>query len=506
MAVRVVDDRSSLKALSALRAARAPDDRSAQGRPAFEALSIGPRRPRPTSRVVPLTHPRVVGYDARMMLRTVGLPLLVCLPLAACGDDQSGPSDDTGGQTSGDTGEQATTGQSDATGPVDPTEGGSVDDTTGGDASGDSGEASDTAPPTTGTSGGDSDSDTDTGEPSPWDGEPLPPADDGEWNWVDFPDAKCRDGSPTGIGVRYGSGDGLVIYFQGGGACFNGITCGTNPASFNAGNFAGFSGGAGAQNFFSTDGQNPVGDWSFIYVPYCTGDVHAGARPDATVDGVIGQQQFVGYTNVGYYLDRVVPTFIDGTTRVLVAGESAGGFGAAFNYDRIAEAFPGAAVSLLDDSGPPLDDDVMAPCLQKQWREAWNLDLTMPADCDACFPPDGGGIINLAAYLGEKWSDQRLVLISSLHDTVIRFFFGFGGDECNALLPNTPAGAFEAGLYDLRDNFLQTPAGVWGTYYIDSDTHTWIGGGGYFSQEVDGVKIVDFVRALTEGQVSHVAP
>lgn len=32
--------------------------------------------------------------------------------------------------------------------------------------------------------------------------------------------------------------------------------------------------------------RNPVADWSFVYVPYCTGDIHSGsrtaARPDAT--------------------------------------------------------------------------------------------------------------------------------------------------------------------------------------------------------------------------------
>jgi hypothetical protein len=447
----------------------------------------------------------VVGYDARMMARTVCLALLACSTLAACGDD---PSDETGG--TGETGEtDPGTTNPGTTGP-----GGDSEDTPTTAADATSGDDDATATQGTTADQGTGDDTTDTGddttdtgvEPSPWDGEPLPEADDGEWQFIEFPDAKCRNGSETGIGVRYGSGDGLVFYFEGGGACFNATTCGLNPSSYDAGNFAQFAGGGGTQNFFSTDPENPVGDWSFIYIPYCTGDVHAGARPDGTLPDVLTPQQFVGYTNVEHYLERVVPTFLADTTNVLVSGQSAGGFGAAFNYDRIADAFPGVRVSLLDDSGPPMSDDFLAPCLQQQWRDAWNLDATIPEECTECFPDDGGGIVNLGAYLGEKHSDQHLALLSSLADETIRFFFGFGNNDCNALFPSTPADTFQAGLEDLRDNHLNSPAGVWGTYYIDSSQHTWLGSGGYFNQEVDGVQLVDWVADLVNGQTSHVAP
>src|SRR5690606_15411754 len=134
---------------------------------------------------------------------------------------------------------------------------------------------------------------------------------------------------------------------------------------------------------------NPVGDWTHIFVPYCTGDVHAGDRPDQMSD--VGVQQFVGYRNVAAYLERIVPTFA-GVGHVLVTGESAGGFGAALNYDRGADAFPGAAVTLLDGSGPPLGFDVVPLCLQQRWSELWGFDDTIPAGCEDCFPSQGGGI------------------------------------------------------------------------------------------------------------------
>src|SRR5690349_6763166 len=43
----------------------------------------------------------------------------------------------------------------------------------------------------------------------------------GQWTWVDFPDAVCDDNSPTGIGVNLANNKNLLVYFEGGGACWD---------------------------------------------------------------------------------------------------------------------------------------------------------------------------------------------------------------------------------------------------------------------------------------------
>ncbi len=149
--------------------------------------------------------------------------------------------------------------------------------------------------------------------PSPYVGEPLPSADDGEWIWVDFHEAKCRDGSGAGIGVRYGSGPGLVIFFEGGGACFNAFTCGVNQANFDGANFQGGNSGIFDPNSI----ENPVADWSFIYVPYCTGDVHV-AWPSTTPSPKSAAHSSSSATlNVGHFHQRVVPAFLGEVDQVL---------------------------------------------------------------------------------------------------------------------------------------------------------------------------------------------
>jgi hypothetical protein len=433
--------------------------------------------------------------------------LLAASALIACGAP-SDPGDASDGQTSaadshdnGDTAEPTTTTVAATDTPT----------TSGGDASGDSSTSSgdDTTGDSTTSDGTTSDgttSDGTTGDaPSEWDGEPLPPAVPGAWTWFDFPESRCRNGSTTGIGVRYGSSDKLAIFFEGGGACFNSATCLLNDgfSTFGDFQFGAWKLGIGVGGIFDNkSADNPVADWNFVYVPYCTGDVHAGDKTDAGVPGVFGAQQFVGYRNVAHYLERLVPTFAD-ASHVLVTGQSAGGFGAAFNFDRIADAWPKAQVTLLDDAGPPFADDYLAPCLQQEWRDLWNLDDTIPADCDDCFGAMGGGISNLAPYLADKHPGQHLALISSLQDTVIRTFFGYGMNVCEGGIMT--GDMFEAGLLEFRDQVLaDDPA--WGSFIISGSNHTLIGGPAFYTTTVQGTRVVDWLADLLVGQTSHVHP
>jgi hypothetical protein len=434
------------------------------------------------------------------MARPRALPVIACLSstlLIACGDDggSAGETRATGTDAGTDTSSGPETGEADAASESD---------------------------------GGPDETETETGEPplpdmpeDPppplYDGDPLPEAPPGDWNWVDIPEAQCIDGSPAGIGVRYGISDEVVIFFEGGGGCFNEATCGLFYSSF--AHFDEIVFDVLWQNtvlqggiFSTTNSDNPVRDWNFVYIPYCTGDVHAGAAPDTPVPGfAFGQpQQFVGYTNVHHYLDRIVPTF-EGTSHVLVTGISAGGFGAAFNYDRIADAFAGSKVTLIDDSGPPLSDPYLVPCLQTKWRELFNFDATLPAGCTQCFQDNGGGIYNLGHYMAQKHADQTLSLITSERDLVIRTFFGYGiqnqgGEECPAGIFELPMdGAFyEDGIYTLRT--MMSAHENWGTYIMGGTTHTYLSFPDYYLKTVNGIRMVDWVANILEGQPSHVSP
>jgi hypothetical protein len=337
-----------------------------------------------------------------------------------------------------------------------------------------------------------------------FDGKPLE-GDAGAWTWVDVPDALCRDGSPTGFGVRLNpDSDKLFIYFEGGGACFSALTCSLNLSSYGQASFSGFANGGGQGGIFDSENEaNPLRDWNVVYIPYCTGDVHAGNAMDSDVPGLTAPkgQSFVGYRNVGLYLERIVPTFRN-VSKVLVTGSSAGGFGATYNFDRIAQAFCPTPAVLVDDSGPAMSDEYLAPCLQTRWREVWGLNSTLPAGCPECTGPDGGGIVNYVTYLGNRYADSRLGLLSSEEDSTIRLFYGFGENECaniDGAIPFAMSGdKFAEGLADLRENRLSLlPA--WGTYFVGGATHTFLGGAGYASTTVERVPLTEWIAAIVDG-------
>lgn len=337
----------------------------------------------------------------------------------------------------------------------------------------------------------------------PLQGEPLD-VPERTWTWVGIEGNKCRNGSPTGIGVyRNPDSDRLVIYLEGGGACFNQISCNTNPEAFGEANFRSTA-FTGILNF--GDPANPLAGANFIYVPYCTGDVHAGSAEGANVVHGPTNQSFVGHDNVGRALARIVPTFPD-VERVVLTGSSAGGFGAWLNYEQVAKAFCREDVVLLDDAGPPLSAPYLATCLQERWRTLWGLDETLPAGCTDCAAGvEGGGVTALAPYLVDAYPEARFGLISSLRDSTISLFFGFAQDDCaildNARLPDTEASGdtFEQGLLQLKSDLLD-PAPNATSYFLAGSKHTWTRDATLSETNVDGALLVDWITAMVDGPI-----
>ena len=373
---------------------------------------------------------------------------------------------------------------------------GSSGDTTS-DASSDAPNAND--------AGGDAPADANLGQPITG----LQPA---TWTWVDFPGAKCRDGTATGIGVSLSpnASDKLMIFLEGGGACFNPSTCGSNPFHFDAATFGAqfVSVESNAGIFVRGDAENAVADWNMVYVPYCTGDVHAGNAPNATVPGVAGTQQFVGYTNMTQYLARLVPTFSN-VKQVLLTGQSAGGFGAALEYVQVARTFgSGVEVDLLDDAGPLMGNPYLAACLETQISTLFGLSNTLIAqDCGSDCNDPNNDLLLYWKHLPKTYPNARFGFIDSTGDSVIASFFGFGSNNCTSFAP-VSAQQYEAGLLDMRTQVAaDTNAGSF--IYSGSDHTTLVAA--YTTRTApasDGgtVRFENWVKALVGGSVTNVGP
>ncbi|MFS8068976.1 MAG: hypothetical protein ACMG6S_21655, partial [Byssovorax sp.] len=98
---------------------------------------------------------------------------------------------------------------------------------TGGDGTGGAGTSTATA---TGTGTGGAGGSAPTGDPIV--------APDEQWTWIPFDNAFCGNGSTTGIGVSLSKKSSrVVIYLEGGGACWSELTCNTlkTASNFNTG-------------------------------------------------------------------------------------------------------------------------------------------------------------------------------------------------------------------------------------------------------------------------------
>jgi hypothetical protein len=318
-----------------------------------------------------------------------------------------------------------------------------------------------------------------------------------KWTYFAIEGTVCRDGSPAGIAINPVAGSKkLMVYLEGGGACFNAATCSKNPSKVS-------SKGASNGIFDRANAANPVGDWNFVFVPYCTGDVHVGANPNGTVPLVDGTQKFVGYTNTGRFLKTLAATF-KGTTRVLLTGSSAGGFGAAGNYGQAVREFPGVPVNLVDDSGPLLRSPVLATCLQSQWRTLWSLDKTVVAECGADCQGQSDVLIQISKHWAKANSNFAQGLISSTADTVIRQMIGFGEANCTSY-QSVSADAFATGVLDLRSQ--HAAYSNFGVYAVPGSTHTFVEKPTFYSTTAGSKSLAAWVGDIVDkDQVAGIGP
>jgi hypothetical protein len=292
-------------------------------------------------------------------------------------------------------------------------------------------------------------------------------AGDGWW-WVPFdgqtgPEetATCANGSTTGLAISPGTTDDLLVFFDGGGACWSYETCiagGAVDRTYSVEKFK-----VEARDFIPcslTDRAHlppALAGATIVFVPYCTGDVHGGDRVKEYGNAVFHQTwQHKGHANVRAYLRRLAATYTP--AKVVVAGSSAGGFGALLNYELFRWYWPDARAYLLDDSGPALVGDEVPPEFRGNWDSAWNVGVALDPWCPEC----RSDLSSAFTVLADLHPEDRLALMSHEEDAVMSLFMletgsGFhaalGALEQSVLRPNGVRAFLEAG----SDHMLLTP-------------------------------------------------
>ena len=227
----------------------------------------------------------------------------------------------------------------------------------------------------------------------------------------------CMNGSPYYFFAKRGTVNKLVVYYQGGGACWDSLTCGLpscdatvdpsptgsdNPNNYHAG-FADLA-----------NPSNPFRDWNIVFVSYCSCDVHFG-------DSAKDYPPHVEHR--GYQNSRVVEKwarehFVD-PDQVFVTGSSAGAYGAWFNAVLHERVWPASKFEVLADAGNGVITQSFLDNYFPNWNFAANIPTDIPGLTDVL--TNGTGIVGYTEVVANFFPRTRWAQYSAAYDG------GFGG-------------------------------------------------------------------------------
>jgi len=280
--------------------------------------------------------------------------------------------------------------------------------------------------------------------------------------------AMAADGSDYRLYAKTGSSDNVIIYFGGGGVTWdeasadNPITAGKYLFGSDPGNYF-----RSIPAFFPTtlggvleadNPDNPFNDWNVVVIPYATGDFHTG-------NTTTGTMRYNGQQNVGLALDWIRTNMPVEPAKVLIAGSSAGGFGAAFWTPTVAGLYPDSTVYSFSE-GNQLPSEKWPTVVDDLWGADWEATFGYPPGANlyetaviANRQALGPNVIfldsnttadeTLIAFTAKindhkpdaaAWSSAMRASMGRLADTVPNYFFYLtddGADETTGLTQHT---------------------------------------------------------------------
>lgn len=160
-------------------------------------------------------------------------------------------------------------------------------------------------------------------------------------------DAVCARGTPYTFFVRSGNPNKIVIFFEGGGACWNDATCAPGSGLFDEVVEGGEAGAYSQGIFDAANPENPLAGYTIVFVAYCTGDYHLGTQ---AVDYATGTVQHKGKIDATAALDWTFASY-PRPTDVVVTGCSAGAIGSIYYAPMVARRYRSAHFTQFGDAG-----------------------------------------------------------------------------------------------------------------------------------------------------------
>lgn len=295
----------------------------------------------------------------------------------------------------------------------------------------------------------------------------------------------CAHDSTFAFKVRPGLPDKVMIFLNGGGACWRAQDCDprskpTYTMTIDSANDVATRTGI----FDVANEKNPLRDYTMVFVPYCTGDVHLGTRETEYENG---KRAFAvrhgGAANLEAVLDWVY-TNVRNPGTVFVTGVSAGAVASPVVAGKIARHYPRARIVQLGDGAGGYHADSVPSVLS-----GWGATDYLRED-PAFRSIDASEFTFERLYLAAARTAPRVrfAQVNAANDATQAFFLGLLGVKA-APVPRLLA----TDLAELRDGV------PWfHSYTLPGKVHTILRSNAMYTARVDNVLFRDWLQALVD--------
>jgi hypothetical protein len=250
----------------------------------------------------------------------------------------------------------------------------------------------------------------------------------------------CAFGQPYSFYIKPGKVDRVVMYFNGGGACWDFGTCAIQPNQ--APVYVPTADAANNPNEMQgllnmEDPDNPYKNWTAVFLPYCTGDVFTGSKQSVYENPLDPSSplaiQHRGFDNFAYVLNylkqqrRNLFGWNKGDfqpAKILVAGSSAGSYGAALNYPWIKRVLgKEAKVSFVSDGGAGVITDGFISTALFGASSSWYIDQNLHPIFSRLTPVDAADFLpKVMGTLANRYEGEKFGQYTNAYDAVQTLF------------------------------------------------------------------------------------
>jgi hypothetical protein len=301
----------------------------------------------------------------------------------------------------------------------------------------------------------------------------------------------CSRGTEYAFFVIPGAKDKVIIEFEGGGACWDAATCGFAKSLFTEAvdipKHTVDLAGSGTW-YDHTNANHPMKDWTHVFVPYCTGDIHWGDSVKTYMPADTTQPPITinhkGAVNATAALDWVYAQ-LPAPSKLFVTGCSAGGYGSIFWAPQVQKHYSAARVYHFSDSAAGVITDDF---FQKSFP-SWNVEPHFPS-----FVAPFASVTSMtlmykaiaAAYPTNVYSQFNTVLDSNQ----TFYYVAMGGVDNKAWSAKMKASIKE----------IQTAAPNFRAFLAAGEQHCILPKANFFEAEAGGTKLTDWLSKMVNDQ------